>query len=54
MFLSVAARLAAPEESGGTHPSFQHRSQVGERQEKMSSIHVLIMVFVPTVNPEDH
>lgn len=54
MFLSTAARQAVPEDSGGTHPSFQHRSQVRERHKKMSSIHVLIIVFVLTVNPEDH
>lgn len=54
---NVSQRCSKTSRSRGvwrTHPSFQHRSQVGERQEKMSSIHVLIMVFVPTVNPEDH
>lgn len=53
MFLSIAAGPAAPEDSGGTHPSFQHTSQVWESHKKMSSIHVLVTVFVPTVNPED-
>lgn len=34
MFLSIAARQAVPEDSGGTHPSFQRRSQVREKAQE--------------------
>jgi len=54
MFLSTATRLTAPENSGETHPSFQHMSEIWERHEKITSIHMLTIVFVLTVNLEDN
>lgn len=53
MFLSIVVRLADPENSGETYPSFQHMSEVRERHRKITSIHMLI-VFVLTVNLEDN
>lgn len=54
MFLSIVIRLAAPENSGETLTSFQHMSEVRERHKKITSIHMLIIVFVLTVNLEDN
>lgn len=53
MLLSIVIKLAAPENSGETHPSFQHMYELRERHKKITSIHMLITVFVLTVNLKD-
>lgn len=46
MFLSIVRRHPAPENWAEKHPTFQHLSEARERHRKITSIHMLILVFI--------